>query len=114
EPGFVSLRKASGQLVDGSVKEAFGGIRRHLCLQLRHHFQHQRLGQHYARPHAAPEVIDGRVGPHRKLARPRQPIVVVLHCFEGLRAGARAQLHQAIGQRIELREGYHPRIQLQA
>ena len=51
---------------------------------------------------------DGLLEDHRRARRARQPVVVVLHRDERLRAGAGAELRERIGDVAELVDGQQP------
>ena len=71
-------------------------------IQLRNHFHHQHLGLGDAGLDAFAHVADGLLEQHRKLARARQPVVVILHRLERLRAGAGAEHDCSSGEIAEL------------
>ena len=108
QPRFVGGGHRVGQLGDGAIEHALGGVDHHHGLQLRNHLHDQRPGQYHASFHAVAEVGNGRVGPGREPAYATQPVVVVHGRLKGLGTRARPKLGHALRQPARLAKGHHP------
>ena len=102
-----------GICVIGPQKMLFSDIVDDVRLELRQHLLHEHARLHDSGLHALAHVRDGLVEYRRALRRALQPVVVVLHRHERLRAGAGSELREEVGDVGELVDGQQPFGELQ-
>ena len=104
----LGLAESGRQVGDRVPEQGFLGRGPDQRVQLRQHLLHQRAGLDHAGGHALFHVGHGLVEQRRHLAGAAQPVVVVLHGLEWLRAAARTEHRHQGGRAVELVDRLHP------
>ena len=92
------LRHVFYRRVEGAGFDVVGKLR----FELRQHFFHQDGRLHDALLRTLPHVHNRLIDDDREIIDTAKEIVVVLHRFERMHAGAAAKLHEGGGDRVEL------------